>query len=290
MRPARHRYPAGARCCPQSPGSRVRLPYRVRRMRSRFCLVGVLTMTACSTAGPSVPVSASPTPASIASSSPSSTTSPKACPNPDGGSCLGPLQGGTYHTVVFHPQITYTVSAGWENYEDTPGNFLLVPPGGSLAGVNAGTSDYLGVYSGVAAEMQECSGEVSAPGVGTAPGEIAAYWARLPTIKVTAPRAVTVGGLSGVVVDIVANLAHNAPCPDPSSSWGYQPLIVGVGPASLEHGLIKALSLRVYLLTWSTSAQGQKTTSTIAIEIDDLDGGAHLNAYSQVSSTFKFGN
>jgi hypothetical protein len=30
--------------------------------------------------------------------------------------------------------------------------------------------------------------------------------------------------------------------------------------------LIKALSLRVYLLTRSTSAQGQKTTSTIAIE------------------------
>jgi|HubBroStandDraft_6_1064221.scaffolds.fasta_scaffold27592_3 hypothetical protein len=250
------------------------------------CLLAVLTLAGCSTAGATVSVSTSPTPASTASSSPSSTTSPSACPNDQGGSCLGPLQAGTYHTVVFHPQITYTVPAGWENDEDTPGNFLLVPPGGSLAGVNAGTSDYLGVYSGVAAEMQDCSGEVSAPGVGTAPGQIAAYWAGLPTIKVTAPRAVTIGGLSGVVVDIVANLARNAICPDPSSSWGYQPLIVGVGPASLEHGLIKTLSLRIYLLTWS--AQGQKTTSTIAIEIDDLNGGSHLNAYSLVSSTFKF--
>jgi hypothetical protein len=259
-----------------------------RRVVSPCCLLAVLTLAGCSTAGASVSVSTSPTPTSIASTSPSSTTSPSACPNPDGGSCLGPLQAGTYHTVVFHPQITYTVPAGWGNYEDTPGNFLLVPPGGSLAGVNPGTSDYLGVLSGVAAEMQECSGENPAPGVGTAPGQIAAYWARLPTVKMTAPRPATVGGLKGIVVDIVANLAHNALCPDPSSSWGYQPLMVGVGPASLEHGLIKPLSLRIYLLTWS--APGQSTTRTIAIEIDDLHGGGHLDAYSRVSSTFKFGS
>lgn len=190
---------------------------------------------------------------------------------------------------MFHPEITYTVPAGWGNYEDDPGNFLLIPPGGSLAGVNPGTSDYLGVYSGVAAETKGCAGENPAPGVGPAPGQIAAYWARLPEVKMTAPRPVTVGGLSGVVVDVVANLGHKALCPDPSSSWGYQPLIVGVGPASLEHGMIKGLSLRVYLLTWSTSAQGQNTTSTIAIEIDDLQGGSHLDAYSQLTSTFKFG-
>jgi hypothetical protein len=260
-----------------------------RRVRNPFYLLTVLTLAGCSTAGSSS-ASTSPTPAPTSATSPSSTTSPPICPNPDGGSCLGPLQAGTYHTVVFHPQITYTVPAGWGNYEDTPGNFLLVPPGGSLAGVNPGTSDYLGVYSGVAAETQECTGELPARSVGIAPGQIAAYWARLPSIKMTSPRAVTVGGLSGVVVDIVANLAHKAFCSDPSSSWGYQPLLVGVGPASLEHGLGKGLSLRVYLLTWSTSAQGQKTTSTIAIEIDDLHGGSHLDAYSQVASTFKFGS
>ena len=261
-----------------------------RRVRGSLYVLAVFSLAGCSTAGSSAPASTSTTAASRSPTSPRGTASPPECPNPDGGACLGPLQAGAYHTVTFHPQITYTVPAGWGNYEDTPGNFLLVPPGGSLAGVNAGTSDYLGVYSGVAAEMQDCAGEIPAPGVGTAPGQIAAYWARLPTIRVTAPRAVTVGGLSGVVVDIVANLAHKALCPDPSSSWGYQPLVVGVGPASLEHGLIKALSLRVYLLTWSSSTQGQKTTSTIAIEIDDLHGGGHLDAYSQVSSTFKFGS
>jgi hypothetical protein len=33
-----------------------------------------------------------------------------------------------------------------ESTEDLPGNFLLVPPGSTLDGVNAGTSDDVGVY------------------------------------------------------------------------------------------------------------------------------------------------
>jgi hypothetical protein len=260
-----------------------------RRVRSPFYLLAVLTLAGCSTAGSSSATTSS-TAAPTFFASPSSTTPPPRCPNIDGGVCLGPLQAGTYRTARFHPQISYTVPAGWGNYEDLPGNFLLIPPGGSLEGVNPGTSDYIGVYSGVSAEMQECTGEMPATGVVMAPAQIAAYWARLPSIKVTANRPVTVGGLRGVVVDIVANLAHPALCTDASSSWGFQPLLVGVGPAELEHAMIKALSLRIYLLSWSTSSGGQATTSIIAIEIDDLHGGSNLDAYSQVSSAFKFGS
>jgi hypothetical protein len=54
---------------------------------------------------------------------------------------LGALTAGTYKTRVFHPAISYTVPDGWKNFEDTPGNFLLVPPDGNLPGVNGGTSD-----------------------------------------------------------------------------------------------------------------------------------------------------
>ncbi len=261
------------------------IPGMALRLRNPLGLLAVFTLAGCS--GPaSSSASPFPTAASTSSTSPSSTTPPPRCPNIDGGVCLGPLAAGTYRTGRFHPQITYTVPPGWGNYEDLPGNFLLVPPGGTLEGVNPGTSDYIGVYSGVSAEVQECTGEMPAPGVGTAPSQIAAYWARLPSIKVTANRPVTIGGLSGVEVDMVANLAHPAMCTDPSSSWGYQPLLVGVGPAELEHGIIKALSLRIYLL----SAMSSAGTSTIAIEIDDLHGGSHLGAYSQLSSTFKFGS
>ena len=254
-----------------------------RRASSPVQLLVILTLAGCSSGG-------SPAPASRSATAASTSNSAVACPNADGGVCLGPLQMGTYHTVSFRPRITYTVPAGWGNFEDLPGNFLLIPPEGASREVNPGTSDFLGVYSGIAAEAQACSGEMAAPGIGTAPAQIAAYWARLPAIKVTATRPVTVGGLSGVVVDIVANLAQHAMCPDPSSSWGYQPLLVGVGPASLEHGMTRKLSWRVYLLSWSTSLQGQTITSTIAIEIDDVNGGGHLDAYSQVATTVHFGS
>jgi hypothetical protein len=67
------------------------------------------------------------------------------CSNSDGGVCLGRLRGSLYQTVTFKPQIRYGVPSGWANYEDTPGNFLLVPPGYDLKGVNAGTSDFIGI-------------------------------------------------------------------------------------------------------------------------------------------------
>jgi hypothetical protein len=255
------------------------------RGKSLLVVLAVVTLAGCAPAGSSV----SPTDTSSVSASPSATPRPL-CPGINGGECLGNVQPGTYHTVTFHPEITYTVPAGWANFEDLPGNFLLIPPGGDAAGVNPGTSDFLGIYSGIAAEKLECTGEESAPGVAMEPAAIAAYWATLPSIKVTSTRPATIGGLSGVVVDMVPNLAHAGFCSDDTSSWGYEPLIVGVGPADLEHGMIKNLSLRVYLLQWTTSAAGQTVKSVVAIEIDDLHGGSHLDTYSQVASGISFGS
>ena len=57
------------------------------------------------------------------------------CPNYEGGLCLGKLDAGTYSTSEFKPKLTYTVPAGWANYEDLRGQFLLVPPRGTLKGV-----------------------------------------------------------------------------------------------------------------------------------------------------------
>jgi hypothetical protein len=182
---------------------------------------------------------------------------------------------------VFSPQISYVLPKGWGNFEDTTGNFLLIPPGGALAGVNPGTSDYLGVYSGVAAGSSDCSTAGAAPEVGTTPAKIAAHWTNLSTVSATKPRTITVGGLHGLVLDLTPNLSAHA-CKQPSSAYGYQSLLVGVGPASLDHGLIKGLHLRVYLLT-------EADDSTLAIEIDDVHGGAGLAAYAKVAEALKFG-
>jgi hypothetical protein len=251
---------------------------------SLFVVVAAVTLAGC---GPSGSL---PSPTTRATPAGPTATPRPLCPGRDGGECLGELQPGTFHTVTFHPEITYTVPADWANYEDLPGNFLLIPPGGDAAGVNPGTSDFVGIYSGIAAEKRECTGEEPAPGVAMTPAAIAAHWATIPSITVTATRPATIGGLTGLVVDMVPNLAHPGACTNNDGSpYGYEPLIVGVGPADLEHGMIKNLFLRVYLLSWTTTAAGLTTTGVVAIEMDDLHGGTHLDTYSKVMSAVTFG-
>ena len=86
-----------------------------------------------------------------AASTPSAApTERPACPNGEGGACLGRLSAGTYRTTVFSPGITYRVPKGWQNLEDTPGNFLLVPPGQELEGVAPPSSLTHGLIPGLA--------------------------------------------------------------------------------------------------------------------------------------------
>jgi len=94
----------------------------------------VVVLAGCS-ADPSTTASDRATPSSP--STPTLTSSPGTTPttcNPleDGGPCLGELAPGTYMTTVFTPRITYTVTEGWANWEDLPGQVLLVPPGEKL--------------------------------------------------------------------------------------------------------------------------------------------------------------
>jgi len=179
---------------------------------------------------------------------------------------------------VFSPRITYRVPEGWQNFEDTPGNFLLVPPGQNLEGVNAGTSDFIGVYSAVAAAAQDCS-EDAAPNVPDTPAAIARWMTRLPGANATTPRPVRVGGLRGVVLDLSMAKSWKKTC-----SWaGDTPvvlLIVGVPPSSLTHGLIPGLTFRLYLL--------RHGNNTLAIEVDDVPGGVHLANYAAVAVQMRF--
>ncbi len=137
------------------------------------------------------------------------------CPNPnDGGSCLGPLVAGTYRTTVFETPFTFTVPEGWANYEDLPGTVLLVPPGGSLEGVDIGTSDNLGVAQGVAVAADDCS-DAPQGGVGTSAEEIVAALAARDGLLVSDPVAVEVGGLSGLMVDIAYDPKTGGLCSEP---------------------------------------------------------------------------
>lgn len=177
-----------------------------------------------------------------------------------GNECLGPLEAGTYTTKLFAPTLTYTVPAGWGNYEDMPGNFLLLPPGSKLSGVNPETSDFLGVYTSVVAGGR-CNGRPNPDVARTFDGLVG--WLKAdPAIALSDVHDVTVGGLDGVVMDISMKDPKGDGCQE--GVWG--DVYVGQDPSSLVHGVSEDYPLRVYLLH-----NGERT---LAIELADARGGS----------------
>lgn len=210
---------------------------------------------------------ASPTPGAGRPVTTAATTG-ASCPNAEGGGCLGPLEPGVrYTTSRFQPALTYTVpDDGWGNYEDLTGNFLLVPPGNSLNGVNAGTSDFLGVYRSVAPSefvaLPACAAR-PVPGVAATPEAMAGWLAGRAELTVTPPTPVTVGSLSGLVLDVsVARGAAIPTCVDGGVEVTVALLFSGVTPSSLDHGVIFGLAMRLYLLTYADGI--------LAVEVDDI--------------------
>jgi hypothetical protein len=235
---------------------------------SAFTVAMLLSVAGCSGDSASSPGDSS---ASV------STQSAQRCPNPHGGVCLGRLEPGVYTTAQFIPTLTYSVPAGWDNEEDLYGNFLLVPPGGSLAGGDAGTDDYIGIYTAVTASGG-CDLLADA-GISPSPQRITASIRQDPDLVVTRPEPTEVGGLRGLVMDIKLAEDPSRDCPSPGGSPAV-PLIHGVAPSSFDHAIVDGLTMRLYLLGYDGGS--------LAIEVDDLHRGRHLTAYSELIGRFDF--
>jgi len=241
----------------------------VRRSLVASALIGVALVSGCVTPG-SVEAgsqTATPSPAPVTEA----TRRPPPCPNPEGQACLGALKAGTsYTTTVFSPQLTYSVPAdGWNNLEDMPGNFLLVPPGQPLARVDEGTADYIGVYTSVVASRFDGSGACGlepVPDVDASPQAMVAWMRAQPSLRVTPARAVTVGGLHGLTVDVRTVKGAKLPsCIDAESAAKVTLFLLfsGSPPSALAHGVIPGVTMRLYLLDYNNGV--------LAIELDDVD-------------------
>jgi hypothetical protein len=251
-------------------------------MRTLRTLASVLWLTAC--ASPAAPTA---TPAGASAEPPpthEASRSPTFVCDVGFGTCLGPLTAGTYTTSTFATPLTYTVGDGWANDEDLPGNWLLIPPGAELAGVNAGTSDFIGVYDGVAAASADCAERPQAD-VGTDPEAIAGWLADHDGIAPVTLESVTVGGLEGVVVDLRLADGYAEGCPyEGFEGVPMVPMLIGdgTGPADLHHVVLGNSTTRLYLLEGPTGR-------TVAIEVADLPGNVGLDELDAVAHTFTFG-
>ena len=216
-----------------------------------------------------------------------SSSSPPACPNVEGGACLGALDARTaYTTQIFTPALSYQVpTQGWRNYEDTPGNFLLVPPGNDLPGVNAGTSDFIGTYTSVApARLTDPKGCIiqTVPGDWT-PAKMAAYYRQRPNLTTSRPVRITIGGLTGVMLDMRTKPGSKLDvCTVEGQRLALAGEFNGLAPSSLQHAVIPGMTMRMIMLN--------SAGNVLLVEIDDIDNAPlALPALTAVARQMRFG-
>ena len=202
------------------------------------------------------------------------------CSKPFGGTCLGELAAGTYRTTTFEPGLTYTVPVDWTNYQDLRGDVAFVPPGGDWNAVDSDSSDYLGVFTRLAAAPGPCA---NGPSAIRTPAAFARWLARNPGLTVSGPKQVTVGGLSGYVADLRMRPGWKTTCPF-SNHQPYVQILTGLPPTvtQLEDGVVpRPMVMRLYLLGYRGG--------TLGIDIHEVAGSSKLGAYSAVVRTFRFG-
>lgn len=219
---------------------------RTEMQRPSICLalVAMVLLVACSGTGRTPARTPTSRPNTSAASQPAQR--PANCPNGDGGTCRGPLEPGTYQTKMFNPPITYTVPAGWTNFEDLFGSFLLFEQRDSQDADMAGGS-YLGIYRNVRAAAANCD-EAPQPGIGATPQAMVSWFRTVPHLIVSKPKKVSVGGLTGLQVDVSAGRKT-----DNCHFGGHPaiPLIVGDGTSSsLHHVAVKEIDVRLIILAW----------------------------------------
>jgi hypothetical protein len=195
------------------------------------------------------------------------------------GTCLGELTAGTHSSSTFQPKLTYRVPVGWTNFEDHHDSLGFVPPGGDWQAFDAEKSDALIVMNHVAAARGPC---IDPPSTISTPAAYIRSLVDNPALKVTRPKVVTIGGLSGFVVDLRIRKTWKKACPW-SHRQPYVQTITDLAPkmSKVDHGVIpQPMVMRLYLLGYRGG--------TIGIEVDALQGGAKLSAYSAVVNTFQF--
>jgi hypothetical protein len=212
-------------------------------------------LSGCSVLGPGTGTAPEPQPAVVGPGAPVTTDSD--CPNPRGGSCLGPLPAGEYRTTTFEPQIGYTVPQGWTNLEDRPGDFRLSQPRDTRSGPfqpfrqygdqeSAYGGSFFGIYRNAHAAALDCD-ELWQGHVGTTPDELVAWYETVPGLIVSEPLAVTVGGLDGLQIDLSLESGAGTCSFDGHTAI---PLTIGNGISRLHHAIVQGLDVRLVFLAW----------------------------------------
>jgi hypothetical protein len=204
--------------------------------------------------------------------------------------CLGDMDPGTHVSAIFNPfvapaawvrnygALSYQVPTGWTNNEDCDACYSLTKQGAAANGPT------IILFSDAAAHSQDatCSNQLE-PGVGHTSAALANWLKGLPGLVATAPAPITLGGLSGMTLDLSMAPKWTHPCPY-SAGVPSVPTLIRADHNGFEWGLGPTDHQRVMLLD---TAGGQ----TLLVEIDAPDQ-ASWDSFSveamQVVNTFQF--
>jgi len=203
---------------------------RARTTARRFALgiVAILVAGCGAAASPSLPAASvavvvTPPSSVAASASAAATKTPRPTPAyptvmtrptdiptdgvcEEGHPCLGLIAGSSHHTQLFVPGFSFTMAkTGWENLAMTPGDVGLLPLDTPGDEIHFFTHPKPTKPDGTL----DLSGTVSVDG-------ITKWFAADPALTVSPAKAVTIGGLSGKVMDVSVapgTVSHPSDCP-----------------------------------------------------------------------------
>ncbi len=188
-----------------------------------------------------------------------------------------PLEPGTYTSFVFDTPLTFTVPDGWKVFEDEIGEFglaLLENDGPCLC-----------IWRDVRVVATGCVEEPQ-PGIGMAAAEITSWLSSRPGLMPSVPRAITIGGLDGYVVDVQMDPAWTETCPF-SGGEPTVPTLIGTG---ISEGVLWGTgpdsAQRVYILDL-----GGENAGNIAINVEVCCGvefEERMAAVTPVIESFAF--
>ncbi len=130
--------------------------------------------------------------------------------------------------------------------------------------------------------LADATVEIETGSTSRPPTAMAAWISGQQILAVSRPAPVTVGGLTGLRLDVRARPgAHLPVCHVSGDTFSVALLFSGLAPSSLDHGVSRGMTMRLYLL--------RSQHNLLAIEIDDIDHAPGTVAgLSRVAERFHF--
>jgi hypothetical protein len=118
--------------------------------------------------------------------------------------------------------LTYTVPDGWANSQDWPSTFTLTPSSSyaheDASGPPDGVRHEIHLFTEPAANVQDaaCDNKPD-PAVGRTPAALMTWLTRQPSLTATTPIPITIGGQSGLTVELSLRNSWSTSCPGDSN-------------------------------------------------------------------------